>query len=369
MSHDAAIAVDPDQPGTLRATGDWRIAQSGRLASKLDDLKTTPDTIDATGIDRLDASGALLLVKATEQFGLSGDAVSLRDDQRALFDVVAETRSEVESEPGREPAWHRLLAQLGETVAGMADGLRRLVGFLGLTLSTLVATVWRPATWRVTSTVHHMERAGFNALGLVALLTFLVGAVVAYLGATVLKDFGAELFVVDLVTYAFFREFGILLAAILVAGRTASAFAAQIGTMKSREEIDAMRTIGLDPVVLLVLPRLLALMIMLPILGTIATLAGMLGGLTVSALSLGIEPDLFLARVQETLSLRHYLVGLSKAPLFATVIALVGCLEGFKVTGTAQSVGERTTSAVVQSISLVIVIDALAAVFFMEMGW
>lgn len=369
MSHNAAIAADPDAPGTLRATGDWRIAATGRLAATITGLKASPEAIDGTGIDRLDAAGALVLVKATEQFGLSADAVRLRADQRALFEVVAENRSGGGDVPRREPPWLRFLAHVGESVTGMADGLRSLLGFLGLTLSTLVATIWRPATWRVTSTVHHMEQTGFNAVGLVALLTFLVGAVVAYLGATVLKDFGAELFVVDLVTYAFFREFGILLAAILLAGRTASAFTAQIGTMKTREEIDAMRTIGLDPIVLLVLPRLLALVIMLPILGTIAALAGLLGGLTVSAMSLGIEPELFLSRAQESLSLRHYLIGLSKAPLFAAVIALVGCLEGFKVTGTAQSVGEHTTSAVVQSISLVIVIDAMAAVFFMEMGW
>ncbi|MFW5926926.1 MAG: MlaE family ABC transporter permease, partial [Wenzhouxiangella sp.] len=327
------------------------------------------DSIDATRIGRIDAAGALLLMRAAERLGLALSEVRMCDDQRSLFDVVAETRGEGGDEPRREPGWFQVLAHVGESVTGLGEGLRGLVGFLGLTLSTLAATVWRPATWRVTSTVHHMERTGLDALGLVALLTFLVGAVVAYLGATVLRDFGAELFVVDLITYAFFREFGILLAAILLAGRTASAFTAQIGTMKAREEIDAMRTIGLDPIVLLVLPRLLALMVMLPILGAIATLSGLLGGMLVATLSLGIEPEMFITRVQETLALRHYLVGLAKAPLFATVIALVGCLEGFKVSGTAQSVGEHTTSAVVQSISLVIVIDALAAVFFMEMGW
>jgi phospholipid/cholesterol/gamma-HCH transport system permease protein len=159
------------------------------------------------------------------------------------------------------------------------------------------------------------------------------------------------------------------LTAILLAGRTASAFTAQIGTMKSREEIDAMRTMGLDPIVLLVLPRLIALLLMLPVLAVLAMLAGLLGGLLVAVTSLGIPVEMYVARVYESVELRHYLVGLTKAPLFAIVIALVGCMEGFKVGGTAQSVGERTTSAVVQSISLVIVIDALAAVFFMEIGW
>jgi phospholipid/cholesterol/gamma-HCH transport system permease protein len=254
-------------------------------------------------------------------------------------------------------------------MAGAGHNLRLLVGFLGLAMSRLAATAFRPSQWRVTATVFHMQQTGLNALPLTALLSFLVGAVVAYLGATVLRDFGAELFVVDLITYAFLREFGVLLTAILLAGRTASAFTAQIGTMKSREEIDAMRTLGLDPVVLLVLPRLLALLAMLPILSLLATLAGFAGGLVVSVLALGLEPGMFLTRMSDAVTLQHYLVGLLKAPLFAATIALIGCLEGFKVAGTAQSVGERTTSAVVQSITLVIVIDALAAVFFMELGW
>ena len=184
-----------------------------------------------------------------------------------------------------------------------------------------------------------------------------------------LREFGAEFFVVELVGFAFMREFGVLLTAILLAGRTASAFTAQIGAMKAREEIDAIRVLGLDPIELLVIPRLLALLVMLPLLAFLAVLAGLAGGMLVGLLSLDISPEMFIARLDETVQLRHYLVGLSKAPVFALVIAVVGCLEGFKVGGTAQSVGERTTSSVVQSISLVIILDALFAIFFMEMGW
>jgi len=235
-------------------------------------------------------------------------------------------------------------------------------------LVTMLRVLPRPKRWRVTATIHHMEQTGVDALPLTLLLSFLVGAVVAFLGATVLRDFGAELYVVDLVTIAFLREMGVLLTAILLAGRTASAFTAQIGTMKSREEIDAIRTLGMDPIELLVGPRLIALALMLPILAVCAMVAGLAGGLVVSVLSLGIPIELFISRVADMIELKHYLVGLVKAPLFAAVIALIGCLEGFKVGGTAQSVGERTTSAVVQSISLVIVIDALAAIFFMEIG-
>jgi phospholipid/cholesterol/gamma-HCH transport system permease protein len=249
------------------------------------------------------------------------------------------------------------------------DNLRQLLGFLGLIVTRVAGYVVRPRRIPMTSVFHHMEQSGLDALPLVALLSFLVGAVVAFLGATVLRDFGAELFVIDLTSYAFLREFGVVLTAILLAGRTASAFTAQIGTMKSREEIDAMRTLGLDPIDLLVLPRMLALLIMLPLLSVLAALSGIGGGMTVAWLSLGIGPSLFLSHLHETIELRHYLVGVAKAPIFAIVIALVGCLEGFKVGGTAQSVGERTTSAVVQAITLVILIDAVAAIFFMEMGW
>ena len=221
----------------------------------------------------------------------------------------------------------------------------------------------------MTSLVAHLQQSGLNAVPIVALLTFLVGAVVAFLGATVLADFGASIYTVDLVAFSFLREFGVLLTAILMAGRTASAFTAQIGSMKANEEIDAIRTLGLSPMELLVLPRVFALLIALPILTFIAMLSGILGGAVVCALSLDISPAMYLAMLQENIALKHFLVGMAKAPLFAFLIAVIGCLEGFKVTGSAQSVGERTTSSVVQSIFVVIVLDALAALFLMEMGW
>ena len=192
---------------------------------------------------------------------------------------------------------------------------------------------------------------------------------IAFLGATVLRDFGAEIFVVELVGISFLREFAVLLTAILLAGRTASAFTAQIGAMQSGEEVDAIRILGLDPVELLVIPRLVALLVMLPLLTFLAMVSGIAGGLAVGVASLGMTPEMFLTRLQETMEIRHFWVGLSKAPVFAAVIALIGCLEGFQVQGTAESVGERTTSSVVQTISLVILLDAFAALFFMEMDW
>jgi ABC transport permease subunit len=183
------------------------------------------------------------------------------------------------------------------------------------------------------------------------------------------RDCGAEIYVVELVSIAFLREFAVLLTAIVLAGRTASAFTAQIGSMKAREEIDAIRTLGLDPVDLLVLPRIIALLVTLPLLTFVAMIAGLAGGVTVGAFDLDIPPQMYLARLHDTIEVRHMLVGLSKAPIFAAVIGLIGCLEGLKVEGTAQSVGERTTSSVVQTISLVIIIDAFAALWFMHMDW
>ncbi len=358
-----------DRSDRLVAGGDWQIDHLGVLTEQLAGIRRPADAIDATAIDKLDSAGALILARFAERTGISAGNVTFSDDHQALFEAVIEADADRESMPERNPAWQRFLEGLGRGVTGSGNSLIMLLGFLGLVMVTAAKSVLRPTHWRVTSTVHHMHQTGLNALPLVCLLSFLVGAVVAFLGATVLRDFGAELFVVDLTTYAFLREFGVLLTAILLAGRTASAFTAQLGTMKSREEIDAIRTLGLDPIVLLVLPRLFALLVVLPILAVCAMFAGLAGGLTVGVLSLDIPFELFTSRVTETVQLRHYLVGLIKAPLFAVVIALVGCLEGFKVAGTAQSVGERTTSAVVQSISLVIVIDALAAVFFMEIGW
>ena len=192
---------------------------------------------------------------------------------------------------------------------------------------------------------------------------------VAFLGATVLEDFGATIYTVDLVAFSFLREFGVLLAAILLAGRTASAFTAQIGAMKVNEELDAIRTLGLNPVELLVVPRVLAMMFSLPILTFIGMISGMVGGAVVCAVALDIPPSQFIAIVERDIALKHFLVGLGKAPVFAFLIAVIGCLEGFKVAGSAQSVGEHTTSSVVQSIFMVILLDSVAALFFMEMGW
>jgi phospholipid/cholesterol/gamma-HCH transport system permease protein len=364
-------------PARLSIAGDWTLLHYAslqravtQLAGQLDDASTA----DLSGLERLDTAGAALLAQllgARRLADLAGSAPSLPDAQRALLQTVA----------GALDAWGRptktarhttasiVLARIGRTVEAVWHQQLLLLGFIGLTLETLGRSLFRPRRWRLTPLVAHIEQTGLDAIPIVALLTFMVGAVVAFLGATVLTDFGASIYTVDLVAFSFLREFGVLLTAILMAGRTASAFTAQIGSMKANEEIDAIRTLGLDPVELLVLPRVLALLVSLPMLTFIAMLAGIIGGGVVCALVLDVSPTMFLGLLKQDVGVRHFLVGLGKAPVFAFLIAVIGCVEGFKVGGSAQSVGEHTTSSVVQSIFVVILLDALAALFFMEMGW
>jgi phospholipid/cholesterol/gamma-HCH transport system permease protein len=262
-----------------------------------------------------------------------------------------------------------LLAHIGQSTEQIWRQTVALLGFMGLTLEALIRNTVHPGRWRVTSIVAQIEDTGLNAVPIVALLTFMVGAVIAFLGATVLADFGATIYTVNLVAFSFLREFAVLLTAILMAGRTASAFTAQLGSMKANEEIDAIRMLGLSPIDVLVLPRILALLVSMPLLTFIGMAAGILGGALVCAVSLGISPTMFFTIFKEGIEVRHFVLGMVKAPVFAYVIAIIGCMEGFKVSGSAQSVGEHTTSAVVQSIFLVILLDALAALFFMEMKW
>ncbi|WNF46583.1 ABC transporter permease [Pseudomonas sp. SG20056] len=366
-----------DAPSGLRIGGDWTLPHYARLEAEVLALRGTLNkaaSIDLQGLGALDTAGAALLVEllgSQRLAQLAQDAPGLASERRALLQAVGSAIADVgDALPTKRiPAWREFFGQIGQAIEELWQQGVALLGFIGMTLAAMFAILLRPGRWRITSLVAHLQQSGLNAVPIVALLTFLVGAVVAFLGATVLADFGASIYTVDLVAFSFLREFGVLLTAILMAGRTASAFTAQIGSMKANEEIDAIRTLGLNPLELLVLPRVFALLIALPILTFIAMLSGILGGAVVCALSLDIPPAMYLAMLQENIALKHFVVGMAKAPLFAFLIAVIGCLEGFKVTGSAQSVGERTTSSVVQSIFVVIVLDALAALFLMEMGW
>ncbi|WP_243039114.1 ABC transporter permease [Dyella sedimenti] len=364
-------------PPRLRVTGDWTLAHYASLERAIAALRAPLDpgiAIDLAGLGALDTAGASLLagLLGADRLGSLAQAdPSLPAAQRALLQTVGTAMGAYSEAPGkqRHNALADLLARIGAAMANVWHQQIRLLGFIGLTLDTFVRTAWRPGRWRVTSLVAHMEQTGLDAVPIVVLLTFMVGAVVAFLGSTVLADFGATIYTVDLVAYSFLREFGVLLTAILLAGRTASAFTAQIGSMKANEEIDAIRALGLDPMELLVLPRVLAMLATLPMLTFLAMMAGLVGGGLVCALTLDISPLMFINLVKSDIGVRHFLVGIAKAPVFAFLIAVIGCLEGFKVTGSAESVGEHTTSSVVQSIFVVILLDALAALFYMEMGW
>ncbi|WAC63049.1 MlaE family lipid ABC transporter permease subunit [Pseudoxanthomonas sp. SL93] len=360
--------TDQADPTRVRLAGDWTLASALVVAEELRGLPEAVTRIDATAIGRIDSTGVLQLLRFAKRRGLELDSIDFREDHRALVSTIEDV---ADDRPPRKRDYGFLaaLSRLGYQVQENGREIVSLLSFTGENLVKLVRMAKEPRRFRATATVSHMETVGLDAVPLVILLSYLVGAVIAFLGSTILRDFGAEIYVVELVSIAFLREFAVLLTAIVLAGRTASAFTAQIGAMKSREEIDAIRTLGLDPIDLLVIPRLIALLVMLPLLTFIAMMAGLAGGVTVGAFDLGIPPQMYLARMHETMEVRHFLVGMSKAPIFALIIGLIGCLEGLQVEGTAQSVGERTTSSVVQTISLVIIIDALAALWFMNMDW
>jgi len=352
----------------LRLQGRWTLEHATAIADALRVAPQRVRSVDASTVDRLDSIGVLQLLRYARRNGITFDDFAFRPDHHALVAAIEDVADE-RPRGKREFGFAAALGRLGYAVVDNLVEIVALISFLGENLSKGLRMLREPRRFRLTSTVHHMEQVGLDAVPLVFLLSYLVGAVIAFLGANILADFGATIYVVELVNVAFLREFGVLLTAILLAGRTASAFTAQIGAMVAREEVDAMRTLGLDPVDVLVVPRLVALLVMLPLLSFVADIAGLLGGVSVGAFALDIPPPAYFARMQDTMELRHFLVGLSKAPVFAAVIALIGCLEGLQVQGTAQSVGERTTSSVVQAISLVIVLDAIAAIWFMQMGW
>lgn len=364
-------------PPRIAASGDWVLAHYAYLepaVSALQPQLLSNAIFDLSQLGTLDTAGATLLVKLIGEknvLELERIAPTLPLERRVLLQTVRSALQNYVTPPAQHQPGivTELLANIGKSVESFWQNLVALIGFIGLTMEVLFATLLRPAHWRVTSLVANLQQIGLNAVPIIALLTFMVGAVIAFLGSTVLSTFGASIFTVQLVAFSFLREFAVLLAAILMAGRTASAFTAQIGLMKANEEIDAIQTMGLNPVELLVLPRVLALLVALPMMTFIGMICGILGGIVVCALTLDISPKMFLTIMQNNVGFEHFWVGMIKAPVFAFLIAIIGCLEGFKVSGSAESVGEHTTASVVHSIFVVILLDAVAALFFMEMGW
>ncbi|MBB4657767.1 MlaE family ABC transporter permease [Parvularcula dongshanensis] len=329
-------------------------------------------SIDLSELEGLDTSGAMVMQRTMRQ--ALGEAqkdalygfIGASDAQAALLEQAS--RHPVTCRPPRKRPVSvlLLLERIGQGTENVLSDALNIISFVGAVTARIGATFVHPHRFRPVSMVSHMESAGLDATLIVGLMSFLIGAVVAFMGATVLAAFGAEVFAVELVGISVLREFGVLLTAILVAGRSGSAFTAAIGSMKLREEIDAMRVMGINPLDALVIPRVLALVLTLPVLAFLAAFLGMLGGGLAGWLALDIPPALFVNRTQEIVTVSNLVVGLVKAPFFAFVIAVVGCYHGMNVESSAEELGRRTTMAVVQSLFLVILIDALFAMFFME---
>ncbi len=369
-----------ETPPRLNVRGDWTLANYAALGEQIAQLRhrsgglaAARRNVDLGGLAALDTAGAARLYEllgAELARKLAADP-ALPRERGALLQTVVDAMGAAGkvSRKQQRSAFVEIFGRAGLALEIFRRQMLALLGFMGFTLDALAHGLLRPARWRITPIVAQIHETGLNAVPIIALLNFMVGAVIAFLGATVLASFGASIYTVNLVTFSFLRELGVLLTAILMAGRTASTFTAQLGSMKINEEIDATRVLGLDPVHLLVLPRVLALLVSLPILTFVGMISGILGGAVVCALELDISPAMFLAVFHEQVELRHFLVGMSKTPVFAFVIGVIGCLEGLKVSGSALSVGKHTTASVVHCIFVVIFLDAMAALFFMEMGW
>ncbi len=362
MPASAEVKNSSDQTA-LHMTGRWTLHE----LAKLPPPQGMAHQVDGSALEAIDSAGALLLLTRyahPEQLELH----NFKPEAQALLELV-QSHVLVPTEPGRNvSAWRQLLARVGQATLNAYREALGLIAFTGQVLETLLWVLIGKRRLRMTATVFHLEQAGLDALPIVALLSFMVGSVIAFLGANLLAEFGAAVLTVELVAFSFLREFGVLLAAILLAGRSGSAFAAEIGMMKANEEIDAIRALGMDPIELLVMPRMLALLIALPLLTLIGMVTGILGGALVCTVALDISPSLFITRLHESTEFRHFFVGMVKAPVFAFLIALTGCRQGLNVSGSAESVGRSTTKSVVQAIFLVIMFDALFALMFRELA-
>lgn len=365
----AAVAVETTGRGaTVALSGDLRLQGVASVEAAIAGIAGSgPFVVDGAGIEQFDTAGAWAIAHLRQRLQAEGADVTVQGltaDQSALLATVEAALPTEEASAPRPSGFTVWLENFGQTVVESGTMLIELLNLLGAVLSRFAGILIRPSRLRLTSVVYHMQEAGLNAVPIAALMAFLIGVVLAFMGAVQLRQFGAEIFVVDLIAIAVLRELGILLTAIIVAGRSASAFTASIGSMKMREEIDAMQTLGLDPLQILVVPRVLALLITLPLLGVIADFAGLVGGATMAWIELGVSPSMFVVRLSDNIGVWHYLVGIIKAPFFAMMIGIIGCHHGLKVGGNAESLGKLTSASVVLAIFMVIVIDAVFAIFF-----
>jgi phospholipid/cholesterol/gamma-HCH transport system permease protein len=370
----AASILASEEAGSLvlRAEGEWLVASAGELDRRLHSLDIPEGqrvTVDLSGVARLDSAGAWLLLRTEHELATRGNQVELTNLQPRFAPLLQQLRSRGVTEPlpHPRPPHHTLVGfveRIGRVTLVLLNRVYDILGFTGLVTVTILKLLRQPRRLRGVATLVQMEIVGLDAMPIVGLLSFLIGVVMAYQGADQLRRFGAEIYTVNLLGVSILRELGVLLTAIIIAGRSGSAFTAQIGTMQVNEEIDALRTLGLDPVEVLVLPRLFGLGITLPLLVFYADFMGLLGGGLMAWVALGINIPNFLTQLQSAVTETTLWVGVVKAPFFAAIIALIGCYEGLHVTRSAESVGRLTTQSVVESIFFVIVTDAVFSIVF-----
>ena len=359
----------------LHLEGPWVTRAAAPLDRELSELVQSSVkgevVLDLSGVTRLDTVGAWLVQRTQEDLAAAGATVRVEgvsDDQKGLLEAVSRVeRDEPIKRPHRN-ILYELALRTGKATFHFRDEAVELLSFLGMLVVKSIATLLRPSRIRFTALAHNIEATGLNAMPIVGLLSFLIGVVLAYQGADQLSRFGAQIFVVNLLGVSVLRELGGLITAIIVAGRSGSAFTAQIGTMQVNQEVDAMETLGLDPVEVLVIPRVFALAITLPLLTFYASIMAIFGGGLMSYFVLDISAPQFLQQFKAAIGVSTFWVGMIKAPVFAFAIAMVGCYEGLKVSGSAESVGRLTTQSVVVSIFLVIVLDALFSILFATLG-
>jgi len=368
MTQAADLTERDDAAGrTVALTGNLSLANLGDLPQRLNALSGPVAAIDLSAVEHLDTIGAWVIHRFSQD--REATITGANADAERLIEVVARNDVPAEEGPKDLPPVIRILDQIGLAVRMTFSTMIGLLGFLGAVVITIGHLIRHPHRLRYTAVVQRLEVVGVSALGIIGLMSFLIGIVIAQQGSVQLRQFGMEILTVNLVGRLTFRELGVLMTAIMVAGRSGSAFAAQIGTMMLNEEVDAMRTIGVRPMEALVMPRIIASVIMMPLLGFYASIVAIIGGGFLCAVALDIPPVTFIQRLREVVPITDLYVGLVKAPVFGLIIGIAGCFQGLQVRGNAEEVGVRTTAAVVQAIFLVIVVDAFFAVFFTWIGW
>ena len=364
---DAGSGSESGGAQVLSLVGPLRVYSLADLDARLEAVEGDIALLDMTAVTDIDTTGAWLISHYAHEHGIEISGAS--EQARRLFAAIGRVEEE-EAEPEPRPGLVlRTLGDIGKVMVGWGRGLVSMLEFFGSLIASFGMTILHPSRLRTTSLVHHTQHVGVNSLWIIGLMSFLIGIVIAQQGAVQLQQFGAEIYTINLTGRLSMRELGVLMTSIMVAGRSGSAFAAQIGTMKLTEEVDAMRTIGVSPMEALVVPRVLATMMMMPLLGFYSAVISIIGGAFISNFALDIPFLTFLQRIQEVVPIRDVWIGLIKAPVFGLIVALAGCYQGMQVKSNAEEVGSRTTQAVVTAIFTVIVLDAFFAVFFTEIGW